>query len=727
MPDISRRRLLLAGMVGAAATALPAPRALADTGTPGAPTRSTITLTGSAAGAGVYNYHPFTMPPGVNRVDVTLVKTSGTNQQANLGLGIFDQRGTHYATVGNPNGFRGIFGQEESSFTITPAEATNAFIPGPLDPGTWTVIVPVFTVTGTVSYTITVTLTFGDAPQAFVLGQAVDTVNQTPGWYRGDLHCHTQASSDAFSSGSAMLPAGYAQMCAQLGLDFVSLTDHNVVSQNFALAAASAGTGVLVMAGEEMTNWFWGHATVSGLSPGDWVDWRQLPGEQYAAYGAAVDPNTGTIQDFIAHARSLGAFVAAAHPFGATLAWRFFPDADADPAARTDSLEVWTGPFQPDDQASVDKWDEQLVAGQRVVANGGSDLHGVVNTGGVSLGSPTTVVHAASLSRSDVIAALKVGRSFITRTPKGAECYVAVTDPAGTQRQIMGGTVYGAPSDLCAVTVDVRRAAGLRCNLVVNGAVASITPITDPDAQLTFTVPVGRGGYVRAELHGAPVVDPTNPTAGRLDMEALTNPVWLAVGSPSQGSYDATTPPPPDGTSAPLGLPEVGAGALLPAAGVAAGAWALQRRRRHGDHDHPHGHDHLAEPGRPRRRARSSVDEPTSMTHTEFELRAADSAWRDQVTLTGQVTATSEGVAVLSRWVPGCCGLDGRLDVVVRTDADVELGGWYRVTGHAEPAADAPEAVDPDGAGHDHGVRRRRSGLRATTTAAIEALARREL
>ena len=35
--------------------------------------------------------------------------------------------------------------------------------------------------------------------------------------------------------------------------------------------------GVLLLAGEEVTNYFHGHATVSGIQPGEWFDFRQSP------------------------------------------------------------------------------------------------------------------------------------------------------------------------------------------------------------------------------------------------------------------------------------------------------------------------------------------------------------------------------------------------------------------------------------------------------------------
>lgn len=227
------------------------------------------------------------------------------------------------------------------------------------------------------------------------------------------------------------------------------------------------------------------------------------------------------------------------HPLGLHLSWQFLADGDLDPAARTDdALEVWTGPFQPDDEAALLAWDDRLRRGWRVWANGGSDLHGVDNTNGFNAGTPTTVVYADALSRRGVVEALRAGRCFVTRRPDGVEAYLRAEGP-GDQRQIVGGTIHGAPLDRVDVEVLVRRAAGMRCVLIRDGVVLSVTPITSDEQRVTARVSVGAGGYVRAEVRGAPEVDPANPLAGRTDVEAFTNP---SVGCPTTPSRSTPRP-----------------------------------------------------------------------------------------------------------------------------------------------------------------------------------------
>jgi hypothetical protein len=90
---LSRRTLLKAGGLTAAAGTLGAGRAYAA-----APRAQTVELRGTAFGIGTYDYHPFQVPAGTNRLDVKIVKEG----DAKTGLGIFDPRGSHYGTLANP-------------------------------------------------------------------------------------------------------------------------------------------------------------------------------------------------------------------------------------------------------------------------------------------------------------------------------------------------------------------------------------------------------------------------------------------------------------------------------------------------------------------------------------------------------------------------------------------------------------------------------------------------
>jgi hypothetical protein len=501
---LRRGALLASGITGAGLVGLPRDASAAA--------ESRIVLSATAAAAGHYLYLPFEVPAGVNRVAVSMTKAG----DASMGIGLFDHRGPDY---GSP-GFRGIYGEEASSFFVTAREASRAFRAGRIEPGTWTVVIPVFRAPTPTPLTVTVTLGFGPQEASVRPGRQQGTVTNRPGWYRGDLHNHTTHSSDAYASGSALSPADYPAALRKAGLDWVVFTDHNVTVSNDDLARTAGRSGVLLIGGVEMTNWFHGHATVSGLAPGDWVDWRQRP------VPVPLQAHERRIAAFFDDVRRHDCHVSAAHPASAHLSWQFLAEGLADPSLLPDGLEVWNGPFQPDDEAAIATWDTLLRAGHRIFANGGSDLHGAAHPQASALGAPTTVVYAESLSRQHVIAALRAGRCYITAEPAGPELYLRAAGPGG-QREIVGGTVSGSADAPVAVSAEVRGGRGRVLTLLRDGVAVHTTPITTDPQVVELWQPIGPGGYLRAELRDEPRVKPSNPTNGRTGMAALTNPIFL--------------------------------------------------------------------------------------------------------------------------------------------------------------------------------------------------------
>ena len=665
----TRRRFLAAGGALGAASLLPSGTGTAQAGPSAAREEVVISDTVGPGDVGTYRYYSFEVPPGVQRLDAALDK-SRLGPGATLGFGVFDHRGPGYQSPG----FRGIYGGESSEFFLTRSDASLSFLPGPIRPGTWTFIVPVFAASTPGTFIIRALLSSDRAAGPVRPFHAVGVVDPRPGWYRGDLHCHTPHSSDARASGSSLLPREWAETCRRIGLDFASMTDHNVVSQNLSLNEA-AGEGVLLMPGEEMTNWFHGHATVSGLDPGEWLDWRQRPLQ------LPLGDHERRLTDFLATAREMGTFVSAAHPLFPvpSLDWEFFGDAEADPAATPPALEVWTGPFYS--QAAVDVWDGYLRRGRRVVANGGSDLHGTVNSFGFEAGEPTTVVYAQKLATHALVNALRQGRCFITRRPDGGELYLTATGPGG-QATYTGGTIYGASTDVVDLEVLVRRGAllldapVLRLLVLRDGVVVSETPVTEVEQVVRTSMAIGPGGYVRVELRSLPEINPTNPLLSRPDMEALTNPIWLSTERRPRHERAEHAPPDPMRPQAEGSLGGQGGVATSMGAGLAAAAVAV--------------------------RAASSPPAGAPMTVYEFVFRAendADLSGR-RVVLAGHVTATSDAGFRLTRWVPDCCGQDRRpvhvdctgsfatppLDRSVRVD-----GVWVEGTGG--PGAGPPSLL----------------------------------
>ena len=219
-------------------------------------------LTTRATRSGEYLYLPFGVPEGVHRVDIDLSKSGDTS--TSVGLGPFDHRGPQYQS----DGFRAVCGAERDSCYVTATDATQSFLPRPVEPGIRTMLVPVFERRTPATIAVTVTLTYGrERRGSRPVDRPVPPRSPETGWYAGNLHCHTPASSDAWASGSALSPSGRAETAASLGLNYVSLTDHDVTKQNRKRRRAmrKQGGDVLPLGGEELTNWFHGHTTVTEL------------------------------------------------------------------------------------------------------------------------------------------------------------------------------------------------------------------------------------------------------------------------------------------------------------------------------------------------------------------------------------------------------------------------------------------------------------------------------
>ncbi|GAA2750383.1 hypothetical protein GCM10010440_58460 [Kitasatospora cinereorecta] len=175
-----RRALLRAGAglaAGAAAgVAAPAPAAPATTreagagAGAGAPERSVV-LTGRLdSGAPDFVHLPVEVPPpGVREIAVAYSYHKppvppGTPGNA-CDIGIFDERGT---ALGG-RGFRGWSGGFRQEFAISRSAATPGYLPGPVRPGTWHVVLGPYQVAPQgMNYRVEVTLRLGEPGPAFV-------------------------------------------------------------------------------------------------------------------------------------------------------------------------------------------------------------------------------------------------------------------------------------------------------------------------------------------------------------------------------------------------------------------------------------------------------------------------------------------------------------------------------------------------------------------------------
>ncbi|MFJ8083568.1 CehA/McbA family metallohydrolase [Streptomyces sp. NPDC096205] len=282
------------------------------------------------AGSPDHAYEPFDVPPGVREVRVAYTYDRSPGNA--LDLGLFDERGTG-------SGFRGWSGGARTEFFVRADEATPGYLPGPPRPGTWHIALGPYTVAPQgLSYEITLTLTYGEPGEAV---QPVYPPERASGrgraWYRGDLHLHS------WHSDGRRTPAEIGALARAAGLDFVNSSEHNTTSAH-AHWADVAGDDLLVLLGEEVTTRN-GHLVALGTDPGTFVDWR------FRARDDAFGRTAATI-------RAAGGLAVPAHPHAPCVgcAWKHGWDA-------ADAVEVWNGPWTPDDEVTLAAWDAGLAAG----------------------------------------------------------------------------------------------------------------------------------------------------------------------------------------------------------------------------------------------------------------------------------------------------------------------------------------------------------------------------
>lgn len=445
-------------------------------------------------GAPDWVYLPVTVPPGVREIEVVYrydrPPVPPTTPGNALDIGIFDASGYQ---LGNRRGFRGWSGGFRDRFTMSAGGATPGYLPGPIDPGTWHVILGPYTVAPQgLDYEIDVTLRYGPPDQPFRPTPAPEhATGRGRCWYRGDAHLHTVHSD------GARTPAELAARARAARLDFVVSTEHNTPSASL-IWGEHAGPDLLIVDGEEITTRS-GHWLALGLPVGEWIDWRYR----------ATEP--AEFRRFADQVHRHGGLVVAAHPFCpfAGCPWEFGYD-------HTDAIEVWNGPWSADDEASVDTWDGMLRRGRWLPAIGNSDAHREPQM----VGLPQTAVLADELTTGAVLDGLRAGRCYLAESAE-VELSMTATDRRTTAG--IGERLAADPDQQVDVEVTATGVPGCTARLIgPSGPVAVAASAPDGSATLQATTRPHDTSYLRAEVR-RPV-----PTETTLDtMVALSNPVFL--------------------------------------------------------------------------------------------------------------------------------------------------------------------------------------------------------
>jgi hypothetical protein len=466
-----------------------------------------------------YLYLPVPVPAGTSRLEVRYDYSEpvqapfGQGPGNTVDIGIFDSRGHEFL---DGAGFRGWSGAARREFFVGADEATPGYIRGPMFPGEWQVVLGLArTAPDGVAYEVSVELT--------VDGR--ETADESPrppvapskrgggkaGWVKGDLHCHT-VHSDGLNTVEEIVANAIER-----GLEFLAVTDHNTTTHHGELARLSH-LPITLIPGEEITT-YWGHANTWGLR--EWIDFRCGDAE-----------SMGAVQRFV---RERGGLISVNHPKCVGPPWLL-----AGWEGYT-SMEVWQAPWRFYNWESLERWDERLRAGERIVAVGGSDVHSIAPKPPRhphGLGNPTTWVYSEDgASEEGILDGIRRGRAFITDDPRGAQL-VLTADPStapakaaalrtgsdGEFSVMMGDTIEAKDGRPVRFRVWTNGGMDRKLWIIGDGLPLDVIALDRPEVTHEFSLDVTGLSYVRAELRGYR----GRPERGEV-VWAMTNPIWVGA------------------------------------------------------------------------------------------------------------------------------------------------------------------------------------------------------
>jgi hypothetical protein len=394
---------------------------------------------------------PFDVPAGITRVTIESSYTQ-RDKHTTIDLGLFDGER-----------FRGWSGGNKASFTLSETDATPSYLPGPIRPGKWKLILGVPNIREGVHSEYVANIHFARATDSPLVSTFSETPLRTaPAWYRGDLHMH-----DAHSDGSCLSQSGRKVPCplyktvesaARRGLDFIAISDHNTISHYETMRELQPYFDQLLLIPAREITTFQGHANVYGTT--QFIDFR------------LTSPHVPDINQLLKQVHKLHGLFSINHPglpsgeLCMGCGWTV-PNTDF---SLVSAIEVVNGDSLDGPSSGIALWQEQLNKGFRLTGLGGSDNHDADLPPDTrsAVGKPTTVVYSPALSEPLLLDAIRAGHVFIdvVGTKDRVIEFEAKTDTNTAQ---MGDSINASPGQQVHFTVKMIALQGAYPEIIQDG------------------------------------------------------------------------------------------------------------------------------------------------------------------------------------------------------------------------------------------------------------------
>lgn len=432
---------------------------------------------------------PFLVGKGITRVTVELSYTE-RDKHTSIDLGLFDNER-----------FRGWSGGNKNSLTVSETDATPSYLPGPIRPGSWKLILGVPNIEEGVRSNYEAKIYFahaGDLPAVSTFSQLA--LRGGPGWYRGDLHMH-----DAHSDGSCLSQSGQKVPCplyktveaaAKKGLDFIAISDHNTISQYDDMRELQPYFDRLLLIPSREITTFQGHANVYGTT--EFIDFR------------LTSSHVPNINQMLRQVQGLHGMFSINHPGSPTGAscmgcgWSV-PDTDY---SLVSAVEAINGGSLDGQYSGIPFWQDKLNKGYRLTGVGGSDNHDADYPPQTrsAVGHPTTVVYAAALSERAILDAIRAGRVFIDMEGTSNRL-LEFTAQAGSAIAAMGGTIQSPAGLQVHFTVKMSALEGAHPQVIRDGEMTSLlneTSVQEKEETRSFDYASdGKRHWLRVDVRSA--------------------------------------------------------------------------------------------------------------------------------------------------------------------------------------------------------------------------------